>query len=285
MDLARERDAVNGAYRTSCDALHSFRLAGAALGICAWLLLACGENADPSDGRISDGGRSGSGGAADSVAGRGGRASQGGTPGSDLADAGVDAGMAASSGAGGGTATPPGCPEPTPIAATPDHPIVIQSVQFSRSEIVLRNVSQTTQTLAGGRRGWQWCNIPDYWNVTLAEEDIVLLPGDTYKFILLREDGRIRPLYPGDDPNDVNELGIYSTTGSFMTADLIEAFVSWGAGSNFGSRESVAVQGGVWTNAERIEIEPGHAGFIATGAADRGAGYTSVAARCLPANP
>jgi hypothetical protein len=181
-------------------------------------------------------------------------------------------------------ATPAGCPEPTPVAATPDHPIVIQSVQFSRSEVVLRNASQTTQTLAGGRRGWQWCNIPDYWNVKLAEEDIVLEPGDTYKFNLIREDGRIRPLYPGDDPGDVNELGIYSTTGSFMTADLIEAFVSWGAGSDFGSRESVAVQGRVWTNAERIEIEPGHAGFIATGAADRGAGYTSVPARCLPEN-
>jgi hypothetical protein len=80
-------------------------------------------------------------------------------------------------------------------------------------------------------------------------------------------------------------VAIYNTTGSFMTAELIEAFVSWGGGSNFGSRESVAVQGEVWTNSERIEIQPGHAGFIATGAADRGAGYTSVPARCLPANP
>ena len=263
MDLARQRDAVNKAYRTICDAFHSSRLAVATLGTCAGVLLACSENSDASEEPIGGGGRSGSGSAPGSGAGRGGGTSLGGTPGNDIADAGVDAGEAAS-GAGGGTATPSDCPEPTPVAATPDHPIVIQSVQFFRSEVVLRNASQTTQTLAGGRRGWQWCNIPDYWNVTLAEEDIVLEPGDTYKFTLIREDGRNRPLYPGDDPGDVNELGIYSTTGSFMTADLIEAFVSWGAGSNFGSRESVAVQGRVWTNAERIEIEPGHAGFIAT---------------------
>jgi hypothetical protein len=139
--------------------------------------------------------------------------------------------------------------------------------------------------LEGGRRGWQWCNIPDYWNVKLNEESIVLEPGGTYKFTLIKESGATRALFPGDDPNDVNELGIYNTTGSFMTAELIESFVSWGAGSNFGSRESVAVQGGVWTNSERIEIAPGHAGFIATGATDRAAGYTSVPARCLPASP
>jgi hypothetical protein len=166
-----------------------------------------------------------------------------------------------------------------------DHPIVIQSIHFARSEVVLRNVSQTTQTLAGGRQGWQWCNFPDYWNVQLAEGDIVIEPGGTYKFTLINENGGVRALYPGDDPNDGNELGIYSTTGSFMTGELIEAFVSWGAGSNFGSRESVAVQGLVWTNSERVEIQPGHAGFIATGAVDRAAGYTSVPARCLPAGP
>lgn len=205
---------------------------------------------------------------------------QGGASGSDLADAGADA--VASSGSGGGTATPAGCPEPTPIAVSPEHPIVIQSVHFSRNEVVLRNVSQTTQILAGGRRGWQWCNFPDYWNVGLAEEDIVLEPSGTYKFRLLREDGRQRELYPGDE-GEVNEIGIYSAPGGFMTGDLIEAFVSWGTGSTLlGSRESVAVQGGVWINSDRVEIEPGHAGFIATGPADQGAGYTSVPSRCLP---
>jgi hypothetical protein len=213
--------------------------------------------------------------------------SQGGASGSSgERDAGPEAGAGASAGSGGGTITPPGCPEPTPIPVDAQHPIVIQSIHFGRSEVVLRNASQTTQTLAGGRQGWQWCNIPDYWNISLAEGNIVLEPGGTYKFRLLREDGRLRPLYPGDDPNEINELGIYNTTGSFMTGELMEAFVSWGEGSQLlGSRESVAVQGGVWTNSERIEIEPGHAGFVITGAADRGAGYTSVPARCLPASP
>jgi hypothetical protein len=281
--LARGSDAAYQRHVVIRFLSHSMGRLSVRWGTVACVLLGCDETSDVTGNGGSGDGRGGRGG----TAGQSGQLNQGDASATDIADAAADAdaGMVGSSGSGGSSGTPPGCPEPTPTAASPEHPIVIQSVHFSRSEVVLRNVSQTTQTLAGGRRGWQWCNIPDYWNIQLREEDVVLEPGGTYKFVLGRETGTVRELFPGDDPNDVNELGIYSTTGSFMTAELIEAFVSWGAGSNFGSRESVAVQGGVWTNSERIEIEPGHAGFIATGAADRGAGYTSVPARCLPAGP
>jgi hypothetical protein len=207
----------------------------------------------------------------------------GGAAGRAPVDAGADA-SGGSSGSGGNAALP-GCPEPTPTAATDDQTVVIQSVHFGRSEVVLRNISDTDQTLAGGLQGWQWCNAPEYSAVILTEEDVVLGPGDTYQFVLFRPNVGVRALYPGDDSFDANELGIYTTTGAFMTAALMTSFVSWGEGSAGNSRENVASMAELWTFGERVEIEPGHAGFIATGPADRGGGYTSVPDRCLPANP
>jgi hypothetical protein len=200
----------------------------------------------------------------------------------------VDAGMDASGGssASGGSATPAGCPEPTPTPASgTEQKVVIQSVHFGRSEVVLRNISDTDQTLRGGLQGWQWCNAPEYSAIILAEEDVVLGPGETYEFVLFRQGVGVRELYPGDDSFDANELGIYTTTGAFMTAALMVAFVSWGEGSSGNSRENVATMADLWDFSQRVTIEPGHAGFIATGPADRGDGYTSVPDRCLPANP
>jgi hypothetical protein len=40
--------------------------------------------------------------------------------------------------------------------------------------------------------------------------------------------------------------------------------------------------GDKWDFGSRIPIEPGHAGFVATGAARSGDGFTSVPDRCLP---
>lgn len=197
----------------------------------------------------------------------------------------ADAGLGASGGSSvsGSDTTPPGCPAPTPTRAKSDQNVVIQSVHFGRSEVVLRNISDTDQTLLGGLQGWQWCNAPEYSSVIFSEEDVVLGPGDTYPFILLRQG--VRALYPGDDPFDANELGIYTTTGAFMTAELMVAFVSWGQGSAGNSRENVATMADLWDYGERVEIQPGHAGFVATGPAHRGEGYTSVPERCLPARP
>lgn len=189
----------------------------------------------------------------------------------------------ASSGSGGSMlAPPPGCPVPSPVAA-PDQVIGIRSVHFDRSEVVLQNVSRTTQTIEGGLLGWQWCNVPDYWNIVLAEEDIVLAPGETYTFRLIQRMGSTRVLYDGESDSDTNELGIYTTTGAFTNPLLMEAFVSWGAGSTYETREYIATEALKWTAGERVVIEPGHAGFVATGNANRGAGYTSVPERCLPA--
>jgi len=176
---------------------------------------------------------------------------------------------------------PEGCPAPTPIPA-PGQVIGIQSVHFGRSEVVLRNVSNTTQTIVGGRQGWQWCNVPGYFNIVLGDDDVVLAPGETYAFQLIERGGKPRPLFDGEAAEDTNELGIYTVTGSFNSTELIVAFVSWGAGSSFESRESVGSMAGVWTFGSRVAIGPGAAGFIATGDATVGDGYTSVPDRCLP---
>ncbi|HWO14405.1 MAG TPA: hypothetical protein VNN80_33095, partial [Polyangiaceae bacterium] len=164
----------------------------------------------------------------------------------------------------------------------PGQLIGIQSVHFGRSEVVLRNVTDVPQTIVGGRQGWQWCNVPGYWAVILSEENVELAPGRTYKFTLIEREATVRVLYDGADSGDTNELGIYTTTGAFNNSTLIQAFVSWGLGSLYETRESTAVLGEKWTFGERIPIEPGHAGFVATGDARFGSGFTSVPDRCLP---
>jgi hypothetical protein len=195
-----------------------------------------------------------------------------------------DAGPETGTGNGGEFMYPEGCPEPTPIAA-PDtvfgpQQIVIQSLNFRTSEIVLRNISSEPQTLTGGEMGWQWCNFPNYNSVVV--EDLTLEPDETLAFRLVNQ-FMYFPLFEGD-PGDPNEMAIYTDTGSFMSAELMTSFVSWGAGLTNG-RESVAAMAGVWTFMDRIEIQPGHAGFIITGRADLGSGYTSVPLRCLVAPP
>ena len=254
-------------------------------GICLGLSLACGEFTTPVNPGAGGRSRGASGDAG--TAGAAGTVPLGGAQplldGGAMLDAGGGAG-GGEAGSSGGAGTISGCPEPTPIAAISEQTVVIQSVHFGRSEVVLRNISQVEQTLAGGRRGWQWCNIPDYWNIQLAEEDIVLGPGDTYKFSLIKDTGALRTLY-ANDPGEVNELGIYSTTGAFTNAELIEAFVSWGEGSGQGSRDYVAGAADLWAFGSNIEITLGHAGFIATGNALTGEGFTSVPDRCLPAEP
>lgn len=181
---------------------------------------------------------------------------------------------------------PQGCPQPNPTAAKSEQVIAIQSVNFDTSEMVVRNISGENLVLEGGAQGWQWCNIPGYGPI--LEEDVTLEPGQTLAFPLIFR-GALRPLYPGDEIGDANELAIYSTTGSFMTAQLMAAFVSWGSeGLRAGAgRESVAVTAGLWTFGHSVEIRSGHSGFIATGRQDLESGYTSVPRRCLvtPPNP
>lgn len=257
-----------------CDALYSSRLAGVTLGICASLSLACSEDSEAPDGGIDSGGRSGSGGGV-ATGGRGGQMSDAGT---SMMDAAADADDGGSG--SGGTGVISGCPTPAPVAVG-NQTIAIQSIHFGRSEVVLENVSSTDQIMKGGEPlGWQWCNVPGYFIIT--SDDVVLAPGDTYKLHLIERQGTTRALYPGDDPGDTNELAIYDRSGSYTTPEFMLAFVSWGEGASFPTREPTAMMAGLWTFGERVSIAPGHAGLVATGATDRGAGYTSVPARCLP---
>lgn len=257
----------------------------------ASLALACGNisGGDEEEGPRAGtgGGRSGAGGAPMSMGGRGGAGGAspedaGATPRDDDAGSGGAVGGGSVGGGAGTASVPPGCPEPTPIPARPAQTVAIQSIHFDRSEVVLRNVSNMAQTIVGGRQGWQWCNVPGYFNIVLTDEDVVLAPGGTYRFRLQERSGENRPLYHGEDSADTNELGIYITTGAFNNSELIEAFVSWGAGSDRETRESVANMADIWIYGDRVAIQPGHAGFVATGDAKRGAGFTSVPARCLP---
>ena len=127
-------------------------------------------------------------------------------------------GSSGTSQVGGDPPLPDDCPEIDPIPA-PGQVIVIQSVNFDTSEVVLKNVSDETQVILGGRQGWQWCQFPAYWTIYEAA-DVELSPGETFAFTLIYGT-TLRPLDP-----DGGELGIYNTTGSFTTANLMRAFVS-----------------------------------------------------------
>jgi hypothetical protein len=266
----------------------SLKLAVAFIVPCSLLWeLACGGVSNDPNG-ISGQGRSGSGGRAGAAgaAGRAGAAGASGAGGSGaLAGAGGSAGAgneagAAGAGLGGsgpGATVPEGCPEPTPIPA-PGQDIVIRSVTFDTGEVVLQNVSNEDQTIVGGRQGWQWCNFPAYWNIVLAEENVVLSPGETYAFVSINNTMGQWSYDP-----EGGELGIYTTTGAFTTPSLMRAFVSWADAAQ--SREPTAVMAGYWTFDERIEIGPNDAGFVITGESNRASGYTGVPARCLVIPP
>jgi hypothetical protein len=177
----------------------------------------------------------------------------------------------------GSTALPPDCPVAAPIPA-PNQIIAIQSINVDTSEMVLRNVSQTAQTIQLGRQGWQWCSYPRYWNLVEQETEVVLAPGETLAFVAIYNMSGPVPLYAED-----GEMAIYTRPGNFPSSETMEAFVAWGEIQAI--RETLAVEKGWWTFSERIQIRSGHAGFIATGPTDRASGYTSVRAACLVAPP
>lgn len=250
-------------------------LSAGALGAGVSLALACGESSSGANGASGGlgGGVSGAGGASGAMS----VAEAGFGGGAALADAGHDAADGAVGSQGGSTVVPADCPVPSPIAA-PDQVIAIQSINVNTSELVLRNVSQTDQTIMLGRQGWQWCNYPYYWSVRDGDEALVLSPGETFAFIAVWNQSGVAPLFP-----DEGEMAIYSGTGTFQASTNMQAFVAWGEINAI--REPLAVEKGLWTFDERVQIRPGHAGFIATGATDRASGYTSARAACLVAPP
>ena len=249
----------------------------AGLGLAAALAFSCGDISDTP-------GSGGRGGSAMTGAGAGGGAGLGGMGGGGgavvMADAGPDMGGAGGA-QGGSGGLPPDCPvaAPTqPAGILVPQVIAIQSVNINTSEIVLRNISQTNQTVQVGRQGWQWCMYPRYWAIREDETSIVLAPGKTLAFIAINNQSGPAVLY-----SDEGELAMYPLTGVFEEYEEMQAFAAWGEIQAF--RESYAVQRGVWTFGERIQIQPGHAGFIATGPTDKASGYTSVRAACLVAPP
>lgn len=177
---------------------------------------------------------------------------------------------------GGASVLPADCPEINPIGV-PGQQIVIRSMNFVTSEVVLQNISDSNVTIVGQRNGWQWCNFPAYWTVYEAA-DVVLSPGETFAFIAVYNMTGPREFAP-----EGGEMGIYSTTGSFTTAELLRAFVSWGETAPL--REPTAFQAGYWVYGDRIEIGPGDDGFVIVGESDRASGYQGVRQACLVAPP
>jgi len=256
---------------------------GLALAMAIGAGVGCGQVSNDPNGIGRPNSRAGAGGAGNggsSQGGRGGSEDEGGSGGSAIVDAGGlggDGGAAGSSsgGSGAGPTLPADCPVPDPVPAL-GQTIAIQSLNFETSEVVLKNVSDETQVVLGGRQGWQWCQFPAYWTIYEAA-DVELSPGETFAFTLIY---RIAPreIFP-----EGGELGIYTTTGSFTTTSLMRAFVSWG--DVLPQRESTAVQAGLWTYEDRILIDPGDAGFVLVGPADRASSYQSVRSACLEAPP
>jgi len=151
---------------------------------------------------------------------------------------------------------------------------VIQSVNVTNAEVILRNPTSTPQSITLGRQGWQWCSYPRYWSLADQAITVELAPGETYSFIAINNQSGPIELYP-----DEGEMALYSLPGVFEEYEYMQGFVAWGEIQ--ARRESYAVMKGLWIFGERIEIASGHAGFIATGATDRASGYTSAPARCL----
>jgi hypothetical protein len=243
---------------------------------------ACGEASNNPNG-ISSGGESSAGRGGDILTGGRGGTSSGGRGGSAVADAGDGTagssmgGMAAGGSSGSGQQLPADCPEINPIPVAGQQ-VVVRSLRFEPGEFVLQNVSDEPVTVTGGRQGWQWCQFPAYWTLSEAS-DVVLNPGETHVFPMVYNQG-----YRNMDPEG-GELGIYTTTGSFTTASLMRAFVSWG--EVLPQREPTAVAGGYWVFDERIEVGANDAGFVIVGQSNRASGYQGVRSACLatPPNP
>jgi hypothetical protein len=253
-------------------------LLAAGVGFAALALPGCGGDQDARTMR-----RGGYGGQGGSSAGTGGSGTGGsGTGGGGRAGGAQmppppDAGAGDAGPATGEFTYPVGCPIPNPVGIL-GQKFAIQSFNFDTSEVVLKNISTTVQTIVGDRMGWQWCSVPSYWYI--APGNIVVPPGKTYKFILNLNTMGTWPL-----PPEGSELAIYVQSGTFDEPDKLVSFVSWGEGLQDRGREYVGVLATLWTQNSRIEIGSGDSGFIATGNVKLGSGYQGVAKRCLVAPP
>lgn len=226
-----------------------------------------------SGGSAGDGGSGGStaGSGGSGMAGMGGMGNGGTGMGSGGAgvDAGVDAGyldggIDADSGVDSGLVTAFSCPTPAPTGAN-GQVFAIESVNLDNGDVVLRNISGAAQTITDA---WRWCDRPGYGPMVTA--DTLVQPDATMSFSLASAD-----IAGG-------ELGIY-IDGQYAVPASMRAYLSWGDGPDpaQGGREPTAVTAGWWVANERLTLEAGHVGFIATGTTDTAAGFTSVPAECF----
>jgi len=247
--------------------------------VAASTLCACnGEQDARTTPRGGSGGGGGTGGGNTAMGGSSGAGTGGGTV---VVMSEPDAGETVSDDAGtapGEFSYPAGCPTPNPLGQ-PGQKFAIQSFNFDTSEVVLRNITSTNQTIVGQRLGWQWCSFPAYWNIA-PQGDVVLGPGKTYKFILIYNTEGLWKL-----PPEGSELAIYVQSGTFDEPDKLVSYVGWGEGLGGTGREYVATNANLWTYGDLVTIDNGDSGFIATGNTKLASGYTSVPARCLVAPP
>lgn len=249
----------------------------AGFGFGALALFACGGGVTEQDGPRLRGGSGGQGGGA----GTGGSTARAGSGGGGMSGGPSeepDAGMADAGPVVSEFTYPSGCPVPNPVGI-PGQKIAIQSFNFDTSEVVLKNISSTTQVIAGARLGWQWCSFPSYWNIA-PQGDVTLAPGKTYKFILINNTQGMWQL-----PPEGAELAIYIESGTFDEPEKMVSFVSWGTGLATAGREYVATMANLWTLNSRIAVDDADKGFIATGSTKLGSGYQAASRRCLVAPP
>jgi hypothetical protein len=93
-------------------------------------------------------------------------------------------------------------------------------------------------------------------------------------------DGEALP-FQWSSPGLDGEMGVF-IDNQYAAAASIRSYVTWGTGPTAqGGRESTAVTAGLWTDGQRVTIADGHVGFVATGASNLAAGFTSVPAECF----
>lgn len=163
--------------------------------------------------------------------------------------------------------------------------IIIQSINFATSRVVLKNVTAGDKTISN----WVLCfGPPTYLNIP----DATVVP-DGGTLTLVVGSGPCGGMQPGEVcvsggftiPN-TGELGLYIDTDYAMPAS-IRTYVRWGAldGTTSSVRQMVADQADLWpgTSAANdfVPICGTHDGFVATGDVTSALGYASADVTCF----
>lgn len=173
----------------------------------------------------------------------------------------------------GGVAAPGGCPT-IEVQPVPGQALAIVAMHITEGRAVIRNASAEDQLLSADA---QLCQRP--FCVFLGETERTLAAGEELSVdVSVSLDLALTFSLEG------GELALHDALDVDAEGSLL-AYVSWGEGATTGpngnGRETEAVAAGLWTSGERVALAPGAAGFVATGASNQAAGYTSVPAACF----